>query len=264
MNIKRIFITLGSKEPVLHFIRWNLLFYAVFLIGSATFHFYKQGTQKAQTYQSTKKRLQNQLNHIETLLAFVDNRLSHSTTNEMQKRILQDRYSDSIGEESYPKILNIYHIQNIQTGAATCAYGKITLEQLPPPSFFETQLDSNHKISITVDEKYFNIFSPRSTSLTNHDLPSFLMLKVPLEELLSQGVSLSGSTQEASRLDLPGYNITFFLNIPERNFISDYINVFWPYYLLMLMFTCLFSLYLARTRKEAEAKIFKSKVTPMD
>jgi hypothetical protein len=123
LNIKRIFITLGSKEPVLHFKRWNLLFYAVFLIGSASFHFYKQGAQKAETYQSTKKRLQNQLKHIETLLAFVGNRLSHATTYEMQKRILQDCYSESIGEESYPKILNIYHIQNIQTGTAMGAYG---------------------------------------------------------------------------------------------------------------------------------------------
>lgn len=129
MNIKRIFITFGSKEPAHHFIRWNLLFYAVFLIATCSLHLYKKALQEAQAYQSTKERLQNQLKHISTLLAFVDNRLSHATTNEMQKRILQDRYSDSIGEESYPKILNIYHIQDIQTGAAMGAYGKITLVQ---------------------------------------------------------------------------------------------------------------------------------------
>ncbi|HBN23281.1 MAG TPA: hypothetical protein DD412_08610 [Holosporales bacterium] len=215
MNIKHIFIILGSKKPVFHFIRWNFLLYAAFLIASCSFHLYKKNLQETQAYQSTKERLQNQLNHIETLLSFVDNRLSHATTNEMQKRILQDRYSESIGEDSYPKILNIYHIQNIQTGSAMGAYGKITLEQLPPPSFFETQLDSNQKISLTVDEKYFNIFAPRSTSLTNNEFPSFLMLKVPLEELLSQGVSLSESTQEARRLALPEYNITFFLNTPK-------------------------------------------------
>jgi hypothetical protein len=83
------------------------------------------------------------------------------------------------------------------------------------------------------------------------------MLRVPLEELLSHGVSLSESTQEASGLALPEYNVTFFINTPKSNFISDYINVFWPYYLLMLMFTCLFSLYLAITRKEAKSEIFK-------
>lgn len=75
MNIKRIFIILGSKEPVLHFIRWNLVFYAVFLIASYSLHLYKKDLQETQTYQSTKERLQNQLKHIETLLSFVDNRL---------------------------------------------------------------------------------------------------------------------------------------------------------------------------------------------
>jgi len=115
LNIKRIFIILGSKKPVLHFIRWNLLFYAIFLITTCFLHLHKKDLQETQAYQSTKERLQNQLKHIETLLSFVDNRLSHATANEMQKRILQDRYSEPIGEESYPKILNIYHIQNIQT-----------------------------------------------------------------------------------------------------------------------------------------------------
>ena len=148
MNIKRIFKNSDLRRMLIHFIGWNLLLYVVFFIGSISFHIYKQDAQGAQMFQKTKNELHHQLNQIESLLSFVDNRLSHATTDEAQKQILQDRYNTSIGGKSFPKIFNIYHIQNFHIGTSIGAYGKITLEQLPPSDFFETLLDSNKKMSI--------------------------------------------------------------------------------------------------------------------
>lgn len=145
MNIKRIFKNSDLRRMLIRFIGWNLLLYVVFFIGSISFHIYKQDTQEAQTFQETKKALYHQLKQIESLLTFVGNGLLHATTPEAQKRILQDLYNASIGGKSYLKIFNIYHIQNFHTGASMGAYGKITLEQLPPSDFFETLLDSNQK-----------------------------------------------------------------------------------------------------------------------
>ena len=163
---------------LIRFIGWNLLLYVVFFIGSISFHIYKQNTQEAQTFQETKKKLRHQLEQIESLLSFVGNRVSHATTDEAQKQILQDRYNASIGGKSYPKIFNIYHILNFHTGTSMGGYGRITLEGLPSADFFETLLDSNQKISISTDGKYLNIFSPRITLSTKQTLPTFLMIKL--------------------------------------------------------------------------------------
>lgn len=252
----------------------------VFSILSSTWFFYSLYQTRLENLKMYETQVSGRINKIHTLMSFMRERVKGAEEKKDLSFLFNDRYTSSILGGDIGGIHNLYELIDIQQGKAIGPYGLSHLRDIPYKTQIEEMISKNQEFGVMgMGGKLYFLLCTRPSSSS----PKFLVLEIQKSKFLGYGNGeiIFCNGLEDLRQEIPvssqAIKVSLFSDLHYKDHLfNDYIvsldnqyvlliaqeNIFYlylmhygPYYILILMLSIIWSLFLKK-----EAKVIKNKV----